>query len=125
MTLIAKTGIAAMLVIGLAEPSFAAGDAARGKEVFQRCAICHSLAAGDNRAGPSLHGIVGSKAATVPGYNFSKAMAASGIVWDDAALKKYLADPEAAVPGTKMRAGAIDDPQAIEDLIAYLKQAAK
>jgi cytochrome c2 len=123
--MIAKTGVTAMLLVGLTAPSFAERDVARGKEVFQRCSVCHSLAAGDNRAGPSLHGIVGSKAATVPGYNFSKAMAASGIVWDDAALKKYLADPGAVVPGTKMRAGAIDDPQAIDDLIAYLKQAAQ
>jgi cytochrome c len=123
--MIGKTGVAATMLVGLAAPSFAAGDAARGQEVFQRCAICHSLAAGDNRVGPSLHGIVGSKAGTVPGYNFSKAMAASGIVWDEAALKKYLADPEAVVPGTKMRAGAIDNPQAIDDLIAYLKQAGK
>jgi cytochrome c len=102
-----------------------AGDSSRGEQVFGRCATCHSLAAGENGIGPSLHGIVGRKAGTAPGYNFSKAMTASAIVWDAATLKKFLADPEATVPGTKMHAGAIADPQAVDDLIAYLKQAPK
>jgi cytochrome c len=122
---IRTAGLAATLIVGLAAPSLAAGDAAQGKSDFQRCATCHSLAAGTNGVGPSLYGIVGSKAGAVPGYNFSKAMASSGIVWDEAALTKFLRDPETAVPGTKMHLGAIDDPQAIADLIAYLKQAAK
>ncbi len=124
--MLAKSAIvSATLVTMLAAPALAAGDAAHGETVFQRCTICHSLAAGDNGIGPSLHGIVGSKAGTVPGYNFSKAMASSRIVWDAAALKKFLADPEAAVPGTKMRSGAVPDPQAADDLIAYLKRAAQ
>ncbi len=120
-----STILSATIVMALTAPALAAGDAAHGETVFQRCTICHSLAAGDNGIGPSLHGIVGSKAGTVPGYNFSKAMASSGIVWDDVALKKFLADPETAMPGTKMHAGAVPDPQAADDLIAYLRQAAK
>lgn len=61
----------------------------------------------------------------MPGYNFSKAMASSGIVWDEATLTKFIGDPEATVPGTKMHLGATDDPQIIADLIAYLTQAGK
>ena len=102
-----------------------AGDAPRGEQVFSHCATCHSLAAGENGIGPSLHGVIGRAAGTAPGYNFSKAMTAAGIVWDAAALKKFLTDPEATVPGTKMHAGAIDDPQARDDLIAYLNRATK
>ena len=119
------TVLSAAIVMTLTAPALAAGDVAHGETVFQRCAICHSLAAGDNGIGPSLHDIVGSKAGAVPGYNYSTAMASSGIVWDEAALKKFLADPEAAVPGTKMRSGAVPNPQAADDLIAYLKQSAK
>jgi len=115
--------VATMLT--LASPCLAAGDAAHGKELFQRCSTCHSLTAGQNGVGPTLHGIFGSKAGDVPGYNFSKAMASSGIVWSEATLKKYLSDPDASVPGTKMRTGAVDDPQAVDDLIAYLQQAAR
>lgn len=114
-----------MAMLAIASPALAAGDAARGKAVFQRCATCHSVAAGENGIGPSLHGIFGTKAGDVPGYNFSKAMTASGIVWDDATLGKFLSDPGQTVPGTKMAAGAVSDPEALEDLIAYLKAASR
>ncbi len=120
-----SVALSAIVAAAITAPSFAAGDAPRGAEVFHRCATCHSLAAGENGIGPSLHGIVDRKAGTAPNYNFSKAIIASRIVWNDQALKKFLADPQSAVPGTKMRSGAVDDPQAIDDLIAYLKQAAK
>jgi cytochrome c2 len=113
--------VSTLIVLALAAPALAAGSAARGKEVFQRCAFCHSLAQGENGVGPSLHGLFGSKAGTVPDYNFSKAMKNSGIVWNEASLKKFLADPQAAVPGTKMESGAVDNPQALDDLVAYLK----
>jgi cytochrome c len=125
MQIPSKAAISTIVLVAMSAPSFAAGDAARGADVFNRCSICHSMAAGENGVGPSLHGIIGRKAGTEPNYNFSKAMTASGIVWDDAMLKKFLADPEAGVPGTKMHSGAVDDPRAIDDLIAYLKQAAK
>ena len=113
--------VSTFIVLGLAGSAAAAGDAARGKEVFQRCTVCHSLAEGENGIGPSLHGVFGRKAGTAPDYNFSKAMRNSGIVWNEAALKKFLADPQAAVPGTKMESGAVDNPQALDDLLAYLK----
>ena len=50
------------------------GDAAAGRQVFQKCRACHSLDAGKNGVGPSLANVVGEKAAAVPGYNFSPAM---------------------------------------------------
>jgi len=112
---------AALTVAAAAAPAAAAGSAAHGKTVFQRCATCHSLAAGENGVGPSLHALFGRKAGTAPDFDFSKAMRNSGIVWNEAALKKFLADPQKAVPGTKMAAGAVYDPQALDDLLAYLK----
>ena len=78
------------------------GNAAAGRQVFQKCRACHSLDAGKNGIGPSLAGIVGEKAAAVPGFNFSPAMKASGLTWDAATLDAYLADPQKAVPGNKM-----------------------
>jgi cytochrome c2 len=109
----------------LAAPSFAAGDATRGKDVFQRCTTCHSLNAGQNGIGPSLRGVFGTKAGSVPGYAFSKAMFATSLVLDEAGLKKFLADPDGTVSGTKMQTGVVDNPQALDDLIAYLSQAAR
>jgi cytochrome c len=113
--------VSALIILGLATPAIAAGSAARGKEIFQRCALCHSLAEGKNGVGPSLHGLFGRKAGTAPDYSFSQAMKNSGIVWNETALKKFLTDPQAAVPGTKMETGAVDNPEALDDLLAYLK----
>ena len=78
------------------------GDAAAGRQVFRKCQACHSLDAGKNGLGPSLAGIVGERAAAVPGYNFSPAMKASNLVWDAATLDDYLTDPQKVVPGNKM-----------------------
>ena len=117
--------VSLLVAFGSAASAVAAGDAARGKAVFRRCTVCHSLAAGENGIGPSLHGLFGSKAGTAPGFSFSRAMRSSGIVWDEAALRKFLADPPAAVPGTRMASGAVDNPQALDDLLSYLKAAGR
>ncbi|MGN6490335.1 MAG: copper-containing nitrite reductase [Devosia sp.] len=85
-----------------ATPAALTGDAAAGRQVFRKCQACHSLEAGKNGLGPSLAGIVGEKAAAVPGYNFSPAMKASNLTWDEATLDAYLADPQKVVPGNKM-----------------------
>lgn len=123
--IVKSAGLALSFVLLAAAPALADGDATRGEQVFSRCSNCHSVAAGENGIGPSLHGVVGRKAGTAADYNYSKAMAASGITWDDATLKKFLTDPEGDIPGTKMHSGAVDNPQAIDDLTAYLKKAAK
>ena len=83
--------------------ALAAGDPAAGQRVFAtHCATCHAAEAGQNKIGPSLAGIVGSKSGTVPGFNFSPAMKNADITWDDAELDKFLANPTRDVHGTKM-----------------------
>jgi len=69
--------------VAAAQPAMT-GDAAAGRQVFQKCRACHSLDAGKNGVGPSLANVVGEKAAAVPGYNFSPAMKASNLTWDAA-----------------------------------------
>lgn len=108
-----------------ANVAHADGDAARGKIVFNQCRACHSLSPGQNGVGPSLHGLFGRKARTVPDFAYSPSMERSGIVWDAATLKSYLPDPQAKVPGTKMIFVGLKDPQQIDDLIAYLMQATR
>ncbi|HEX2115790.1 MAG TPA: cytochrome c family protein [Alphaproteobacteria bacterium] len=112
--------IAAILLCAL--PA-AAGDPARGEQLWRKCASCHTLDAnGRNRAGPRLHGIFGRVAGSVPDYSYSEALKKSGIVWDDATLDAYLKDAEAFVPGTKMYGGLSQDADR-EDLLAFLKSA--
>lgn len=87
---------------------------------FAVCASCHAVTPGRNGAGPSLAGIWGQKAATRPGYAYSKALRDSGIVWDEASLDRWLAGPMQMVPGTKMVIG-IPNPEARRAVIEYLK----
>lgn len=103
-----------------AAPVALTGDAAAGRQVFRKCQACHSLEAGKNGLGPSLAGIVGEKAAAVPGYNFSPAMKASNLTWDAATLDAYLTDPQKAVPGNKMPFPGLKTERERSAVIAFL-----
>lgn len=114
----------AVLAVGTIVAAFSparAQDAAAGETVFKRnCAICHSPVAGKNMVGPSLFGIVGREAGTVPGFHYSAANKNSGITWTPEKLDSYLANPKAIVPGTIMTFAGLKDAQQRADLIAYL-----
>ena len=97
------------------------GDAAKGKTAFIQCQTCHAVEAGVNKIGPSLAGIVGRQAGTVPNYTYSAANKNSGITWSEAKLFQYLENPQRVVPGTKMAFAGIPDDQKRADVIAYLK----
>jgi cytochrome c len=101
-------------------PAKADGDAAAGKQVFARCAACHSTKPGENKIGPSLAGVFGRKSGSEPGYNYSAALKAANIIWDAQTLDKFLANPASDVHGTKMfiNVSAASDRQ---NVIAYLK----
>jgi cytochrome c len=96
------------------------GDATKGEAVFAQCRTCHVTEAGQNRQGPSLHGIVGRRAGTVEGYTYTPANRDSGITWSPEKLFQYLENPQRVVPGTKMIFPGIPDPQRRADLIAWL-----
>jgi cytochrome c len=103
------------------------GDAARGERVFQRCFSCHSVDPIETARlqGPSLFRIVGRRAASVAGFEYSDAMKAkgtAGLVWTPEALDRFVADPEDLVPGTPMVVlPPLRDAQERSDLIAYLE----
>ena len=66
--------------------------------------------------------MVGRKAGSVPGYNYSTANKSSGITWDEAPLKRYLKDSRGVVPGTKMLFPGLSKEKDVDNVIAYLKQ---
>jgi cytochrome c len=107
----------------LALPTVAsAQDAEAGKKVFTKCAPCHAIGPGaKNKVGPELNGLVGRKAGSVEGFNYSPAMKNSGIVWDDASFHEYIADPKKKVPGNKMLFPGVKDETERADLVAYLE----
>jgi cytochrome c len=116
---------AVVLAIIAASPALAEGDAAAGEKVYKKCKTCHSLEAGKNKLGPNLAGIFGRQAGSVEGYKYSAAMAASGIVWDEATMDAFLAKPKDVVPKTKMAFAGLKKDEQRQDLIAYLKEAAQ
>jgi cytochrome c len=100
-----------------------AQDAAAGEKVFSKCKICHQIGEGaKNMVGPVLNGVVGRPAGAYEGYHYSDANKNSGITWDEAALKEYLKDPKAKVPGTKMVFPGLKSDDDINNVLAYLKQ---
>jgi cytochrome c len=100
-----------------------AQDAAAGEKVFSKCKICHQIGEGaKNMVGPVLNGVVGRPAGSYEGYHYSDANKNSGITWDEAALKEYLKDPKAKVPGTKMVFPGLKSDDDINNVLAYLKQ---
>jgi len=117
--------ILATLVLAAAPVSALAqtgGDPAAGEKVFNQCKACHTVEAGKNRVGPSLHGVVGRKAGTVEGFNYSPAMKGYGQEWTPENLDKYLADPKGTIPGNKMAFAGLKKPEDRANVIAYLAQ---
>ncbi len=95
---------------------------AAGRQLFtHHCTACHSLDTSENAFGPSLFGVVDRPAASVPRFAYSKAMQASGITWTEDNLRKWIADNEALVPGTRMRHVSISDPAEQDYLISFLR----
>ncbi|WP_428349882.1 c-type cytochrome [Lichenifustis flavocetrariae] len=98
------------------------GDAAAGANKAKICKTCHQFGEGaKNAIGPVLNGVVGRKAGTYPGYDYSEANKNSGITWDEATLKVYLKNPKAKVPGTKMSFVGFQKDSDINNVVAFLK----
>jgi cytochrome c len=116
-----RLALLAMLAIAYPSQSFASGDPVHGQQVYKVCAACHAIE--KNGAGPKHQGILGRTAGTVPDYRYSPALQKSGIVWTDETLDKWLADPQAVVPGTKMFY-ALESAKDRADVIEFLKQKA-
>ena len=119
-----KLMFAGFALMALATPALADGDAAAGEKVFVKCKACHELEKGVNKIGPTLKGVVGRPAASVPDFKYSdgmKAKGAEGVVWDEATLTAYLPDPRKFVPGTKMAFAGLKKPEEVANVVAYLK----
>ena len=99
------------------------GDATHGQALFkQHCMTCHVAdQGGKNGVGPALYGAYGRAAGQAPGYTYSDALKASGIVWTPDKLNQWIQKPSSLVPGVKMMIPAVNQPQERADIIAYLK----
>jgi cytochrome c2 len=112
----------ASVLVGLVASTASAADAEKGKQIFdRRCQICHSMERGVNKLGPSLAGVVGSKAGSVSGYNYSEALQDSDIVWTEHNLDQWLANPHQFIPGDKMPFPGLKSATERQDVLAYLR----
>jgi cytochrome c oxidase assembly protein Cox11 len=95
-------------------------DVVHGQELFaQRCSTCHAL--DRNGIGPVLGGVVGRKAGSEIGYNYSLALRSASLTWSVDKLDQWLADPKKMVPGVRMPVRVLDAPSR-HDIIAYLQK---
>jgi len=112
-------------LMALSSVSAHADPASRGKLLFLQCASCHDITPGASaKIGPSLYGVVGRHAGSLPGYAYSPAMKAQTFVWDDQMLDRWLTKPTEVVPGTAMAFGGVAKDTDRAAIIAYLRQAA-
>lgn len=114
------TPLLSLSLLAAALPAHAAGDPVAGEKLYVRCQGCHSIET--NRVGPRHQGLFGRAAGSLEDYNYSEAMRASGVVWDETTLDKFLTAPREFIKGTKMPFSGMKDPQERADLIAWLKQ---
>ena len=123
MTHIAFAPIIFSALAFIATIAAARADTADPQMIFNNaCRTCHSMKEGDDRLGPSLAGVVGRKAGSLPGYPYSSSMQNSGVTWDEATLDKFIADPDQVVGGNKMKpfTGIADSGQR-KEIIGFLK----
>jgi cytochrome c len=103
-------------------PAHAGGDASHGEALYEGCQDCHSL--DKNDVGPRHRGVFGRKAGSLPDFAYSDALKNADFVWDEATLDKWLADPQAFLPGAKMFYH-LDQAKDRADIIAFLKTRAR
>jgi cytochrome c len=124
----AAAALVAACALAVLAPALRA-DPERGERVFQRCYACHSVKAGEDKLpGPSLRGVLGRRAGTLPGFEFSPAMTAAGrggLVWSRETLDRFLTDPERLVPGTAMIVPPLTDAEQRRDVIDYIERAGR
>lgn len=115
--------LAAAAVLVLHVPFVQAADEELELAFNDHCRECHSFMKADNRLGPTLYGVVGRKAGTVPGYGYSESVKSSGITWDEGTLDKWITNPQAVIPGNQMSPPfpGVADPKIRAKIIAFLK----
>ena len=99
----------------------AKADAAKGENVFKKCAACHNAEPGGaNALGPALFGVMGNPVGGHPGFAFSAALKEKGGSWDWDAMSAWLANPKKFAPGTKMTFAGLSKPEDRANVMAFL-----
>src|SRR5215475_10980569 len=111
---------ASFIAIACSSPALAGEDVGAGHEIYQaQCSPCHSNQPGVNGIGPSLAGLAGRRAGSLPGFHFTPALQGLGLTWNADTFIQFLGDPTKLVPGTAMTV-TVPDATGRANLFAYL-----
>ncbi len=102
--------------------AYRGADLDNGQAKFALCQSCHTVGKGEApMVGPNLWGVFGRKAGTAPGFTYSDGMKTMGVTWDATTIDKWISNPRAMNPGTKMTYLGMENPKDRIDVVAYLK----
>lgn len=116
---------AVCLLLGAGLGAVAAGPVTtppkpNGEQIFRQ--RCHSNSSSNPPAiGPGLAGIIGRRAASVKYSGYSPVIKRSNIIWTKENLDRFLSNPAAILPGTRMGFGISDQAQRTA-VIGYLAE---
>jgi cytochrome c len=100
------------------------GDISAGEAASKKCQACHEFTeGGPNKIGPTMYGIMGQPAASVPNFAYSQVlmdMRDAGLVWNAEMMAGFLTNPREFSPGTKMTFAGIRNEEELANIIAYL-----
>ena len=100
----------------------AKADPKKGEHDAKVCETCHNFKEGaGKKIGPDLWNVVGRKVASVSGFDYSGAIKGVGGDWSYEQLNKWITDPAAMAPGTKMTFPGEKDANRRADILAYLQ----
>ena len=119
----AGAGLAALVTSAGEGPR--ACDPARGRQVFVKCQPCHTAeAGGPHVVGPNLHRVIGRKAGTAAGFNYSHAFREAEFTWDPEKLDRYLENPAAFVDSNWMPFTGLKRSEDRQAIICFLEDQA-
>jgi cytochrome c len=123
----ARVTACSLILAAVATSAATQPPAGQGELAFNNhCRTCHSPKAGDNRQGPSLHGIVGAKAGSSDYAGYSEGMKNAGITWDPSTLDQFIANPDQVIPNNKMKPySGLTDQNVRKQIIEYLQSQEK
>jgi cytochrome c len=99
----------------------ASADAAKGEQVFKKCAACHNAdQGGANALGPNLWAIMGAPHGAKPGFPYTDALKSKPGTWTWDAMSDWLKSPKAYAPGTKMTFAGLSKPEDRANVMVWL-----
>ncbi len=121
-TAAAPTDAQKKAILATLPAAYQGADLANGQAKFALCQSCHTVAEGQTAmVGPNLWGVFGRKAGSAPGFTYSDGMKAMDVTWDATTIDKWISNPRAMNPGTKMSYLGMENPKDRIDVVAYLK----